>query len=61
MKNRNGEVISSCCMTDGVKKYGNCGTCMYLRGWWNTSYLHEPHAGEPDNSFCCDESAVIEV
>ena len=58
MKNINGEYIVSCCMTDDAINHGNCATCMHHRGWWNTSGLHEPHAGEPDNSYCGDKSAV---
>ena len=56
MKNINGETIVSCCMSDTDR--GNCATCMYHRGWWNTSWLHEPHAGEPDNDFCSDKTAI---
>ena len=58
MKNREGNVVISCCMTDDPVNRGNCATCMHHRGWWNTSWLHEPHAGEPDNDFCDDKSAV---
>lgn len=52
MKNINGKTIVSCCMTDDTINHGNCATCMY------TSWLHEPHAGEPDNDFCGDKTAV---
>lgn len=58
MKNREGNVVISCCMTDDSVNRGNCATCMHHRGWWNTSWLHEPHAEEPDNDFCDDKSAV---
>lgn len=58
MKNINGETIISCCMTDDVMKYGPCATCMYLRGWWNSNKVHEPHAGEPDTDYCGDKTAV---
>lgn len=60
MKNRNGETIVSCCMTDDVMTSGLCATCMYLRGWWNTSDLHEPHVGEPDTDYCGCKSAITE-
>lgn len=58
MKNVNGELVVSCCMADDAINHGNCATCMYHRGWWNTSCLHEPHAGEPDTDYCGDKSAV---
>ena len=60
MKNKNGEVIISCCMTDDAVNRGNCATCMHLRGWWNTNSLHEPHVGEPDPFYCDDKSAVTQ-
>lgn len=53
MKNRSGELIVKCSMTDDTEKHGACATCFHYRNWMNCSDLHEG-----DEGFCDDKSVV---